>query len=197
MRFTLCIVFLLLCCTFASAQSISNTKGYSETTSNGITIQNSFPKGGRYEGTGGKNAHYSYLIFFTRIVNETATPVELNLSFAADSFVIPDSPSVFMKLFLPPDTMTHDKERLYSYGLKSLESFLDFTKPTMLKRTINPNEEFIFYVGTVFYQEKGTTWGNQSRGGTRAELVLKGQDLFYNMKPQVDSLPCGSFTPIK
>jgi hypothetical protein len=61
----------------------------------------------------------------------------------------------------------------------------------MFQRTINPKEECLFYIGAVFYQARCTAWKDESRGGNRAELVLKGQDLFYRMIPQIDSLPCG------
>ena len=121
------------------------------------------------------------------------TPLKLTINFPADSFAIPPWSDSYLKLFLPPDTMTLDKEPLYNFGATGLESFLDtgLNKPTMLQRTINPKEEFLFYTGTVFYQAMGTVQTNQSRGGNRAEFVLKEQDLFYSMLPQINSLPCG------
>lgn len=191
MRFIISVVFFMSFCTFVMGQRISQIKWYSESVSNGIIIQNSFPKGGPYIDSTGKYTGYSFLIFFTRVINETASPLELTINFPADSFATGEGGDVYLKLFLPPDTMTFDKESLYSYGITSLESFLDFNKPTMLQRTINPKEEFLFYTGTVFYQARGTAWKDGSRGGNRAELVLKEQDLFYRMLPQIDSLPCG------
>ena len=169
-------------------QEISETKWYSETTSNGITIQNSFPKGGPYTGPT-KNFNYSRLVFFTRVINKTATPLELSINFSADSIAIPGSPYTYVKLFLPTDTMTSDKRSLFNYGVTELGSF---DNPTRFQRTISPNEECLFYVVAIFYQTKATAQ-NQQRGGNRAELVLKGQDLFYRMPPQIDSLPCGHF----
>jgi len=43
--------------------------------------------------------------------------------------------------------MTIDKQSLYNYGITGLKSFLDtdFNK-TMLKRSINPKDEYLFYV---------------------------------------------------
>src|SRR5687768_9696189 len=143
----------------------------SETNTNGIVIQNSFPKGGPYTGPTKKNFNYSHLVFFTRLVNKTETPLELMINFSADSIPIPHSPDTFVKLFLPSDTMTHDKQSLFSYGVSELESF---DRPTRFERTISPNEECLFYVVAIFYQTK-TTEQNQQRGGNRAELVLKGQ----------------------
>ncbi|MBX2969980.1 MAG: hypothetical protein KF803_11465 [Cyclobacteriaceae bacterium] len=190
MRLTICLGFYFSFYTFVTGQSLDKTtitKWYSETKSNGIIIQNSFPKGGPYTGLTNKNFNYSYLVFFTRVLNETSNPLELIINFSADSIAIPYSPDTFVKLFLPPDTMTLDKQYLFSYGVTELESF---DKPTSLQRTINPNEECLFYVVAIFYQTRATAQ-NQRRGGNRAELVLEGQDLFYRMPPQINSLSCG------
>lgn len=189
MRF-ICVVFLLSLHTFVVGQNLSKTPAtnwYSETLSNGIRIQNSFPKGGRYPGPTTKNFSYSYLVFFSRVVNETMTPLELTINFSADSIAIPNSPDTFVKLFLPPDTMTLDKQALFSFGITELESF---DKPTRFQRTINPKDDCLFLVVAIFYQTKANA-DDQHRGGNRAELVLKGQDLFYRMIPQIDLLPCG------
>ena len=83
--------------------------------------------------------------------------------------------------------MTLANTMAYDYGV-DVKSFLDksFSEPTMLQRTINPNEEFFFNIGAL---------ANHGDGVARAELVLKGQDLFYriNIAPQSDSelIPCG------
>ena len=186
MRSTLSTWFLLWICSFASGQSV-DTEWYSETTSNGLIIQNSFPKGGPYTGFTTRNYNHSYLVFFTRVINETGSPLELKVNFSADSFAIPYSPDTYVKLFLPPDTMTLDKRPLFSYGVTRLQS-LD--QATRFQRKLAPNEECLFYVVAIFYQTKAEAW-KQERGGNRAELVLKGKDLFYNLLPQVNSLPCG------
>lgn len=187
MRFIISAVFFLSSCAFLMGQGISKTEWYSETNTNGIVIQNSFPRGGPYTGPTTKNFNYSHLVFFTRVVNETRNPLELTINFSADSIPIPHSPGTFVKLFLPSDTMTIDKRSVFDYGVKALKSF---DKPTRFQRTINPGEDCLFNVVAIFYQ----TWAtveNQQRGGNRAELVLKGQDLFYKMPPQIESLPCG------
>ena len=186
MRFTITAVFFLLICSFVKGQSI-DTKWYSETTNNGVIIQNSFNRGGPYTGPTKKYFNYSYLVFFTRVINETGNPLELTVNFSADSIAIPNSPDTFVKLFLPPDTMTFDKPNLFNYGVTELESF---DQSTRFQRKLNPKEDCLFYVVAIFYQTKAGAW-NPERGGNRAELVLKGQDLFYRMPPQVDSLFCG------
>jgi hypothetical protein len=174
----------------------------SETASQGVIIQNSFPKGDGYTDSSGKI--FGIAIFWTRIINETGNPLELTLNFSADSLAIPSSPDSYLKLFLPPDTMTLDKASLYGYGLTDLRSFLDtgLNKPTMLQRTINPKEEYLFYVGVlryeVFNQGPGgpTTRqaGHHQKGGgaTRTGLVFKEQGLFYRINLLDPALiPCG------
>ncbi|MFK7807605.1 MAG: hypothetical protein AB8F74_07405, partial [Saprospiraceae bacterium] len=112
---------------------------------------------------------------------------ELAVNFSADSVAIPNSLDTYVKLFLPSDTMTLEKQSLFSYGITELESF---DQSTSFNRKLKPKEDCLFYVVAVFYQTKAEAW-NQERGGNRAELVLNGQDLLYRITPQIDSLPCG------
>ena len=131
-----------------------NTK-YEYTESNGarLIIQNSFPKSGiTYTDPNGKK--YVYAVFWTRIINETFDPLELTIDFPLDSFEIPSSSGNYMKLLLPSDTMTIDKEPLYDYGLE-IKSFLDNNrlKSSSLKRTINPKGSTTFYVVTSLIVE--------------------------------------------
>jgi hypothetical protein len=191
MRLIICLGFYFSFYTFATAQSLdktANTKWYSETISNGVRIQNSFPRGGPYPSTTEKNSNYSFLIFSTHLTNETASPLKLKISFPADSFPTGETGNVYMKIFVAPDTMKFDKETSHIDGLAY---FLDFNNGTILQTTINPKEEYILYIGTVFYQAKGTEWGDRSRGGNRTELTLKGEELFFSMPPQINSFPCG------
>lgn len=189
MKLPLFTAFLLSIFTLAKAQreEIDLNYLYSETDNNGIIIQNSLPKGGPYTGSVEKHFNYSHLVFFTRIINDTDKPIEVAVNFSADSTVIPNSPDTFVKLFLPADTMTVEKQSLFSYGITDLASF---DKATSFQKILNPKEDCLFYVNTIFYQTKPDAI-NQSKGGNRAEFVLKGQNLFYNMPPQINSLPCG------
>ncbi|MEO0789291.1 MAG: hypothetical protein AAFY36_11540 [Bacteroidota bacterium] len=173
-------------CSFAKGQNV-NSEWYSETASNGVIIQNSYPKGGNYTGVVDKNYNHSYLVFFTRVINNTEKPMELVVHFSSDSIAIPNSPDTYVKLFLPSDTMTLDKRSLFSYGITELEFF---EQPSEFKRVLDPREDCLFYAVAFFYQTRAGAW-NHERGGNRAELVLKGTDLFYNMLPQIDSLHCG------
>lgn len=189
MRLVISLVFCLLTCSFVQGQKV-DSKWYSETESNGVVIQNSYPKGGRYPGSTDRHFNYSYLVFYTRVVNETANPLEISLNFSSDSIPIPNSPDTFVKLFLPADKMTQEKEQLLSYGIMELESLYDSTG---FQKLLNPQEDCLFYVVAVFFQTRSEAW-EQERGGNRAELILKGNDLFYRMTPQIESLPCGEIT---
>ena len=166
--------------THYSYEWIDTEVKYSDSTGKGIIIQNSLPRGDRYIDPNGRI--FAYGIFWTRVINETTTPFELTINFPADSFAIPTFPDSYLKLFLPPDTMTLYKESQYNFGATGLKSFLDtgLNKPTALKRTINPKEECLFYIGAL------------PGAGCRAALVLKGQDLFYRINIIPDLLiPCG------
>ena len=159
---------------------------YTSPTGKGITIQNSFPRGGSYNDPTGNN--FGYGIFWTRVINETASPFELTVNFPADSSDIFPEFDFYLKLFLPPGKMTLDKVSLFDYGATGLFSFLDndLNNPTLIKRTINPKEEYIFYIGMLFQVP--------NNGPVRTELVLKEQDLFYkiNIAPYGSTIiPCG------
>jgi hypothetical protein len=156
---------------------------YQYTESNGarLIIQNSFPKSGiNYTDPHGKK--YIYAVFWTRITNNTINPLELTIDFPLDSFEIPSSSGNYMKLLLPSDTLTIDKEPLNDYGL-TVKSFLDSNrhKSSSLKRTINPKGSSAFYVVTL---------SNRGVNGTlRTGFSLKGQNLFYRVNDK--EILCG------
>lgn len=145
---------------------------YADSIGKRLIIHNSFPRGGGYIDPNGKK--YPYAVFYTQISNETINPIELKIDFPLDSFEFPLSSGVYIKLFIPSDTMTIDKEPLYDYGL-SIKSFLEtgINKSYSLKRTINPKESTAFYV--VMLSNKGVD------GVLRTGLSLKDQNLFYKI----------------
>jgi len=75
MRFIIFTIFFLLIYSYANGQNI-DINYYSESENNGLIIQNSFPKGGPYQGFTKKNFNYSYLVFYTRMINTTNDPIE-------------------------------------------------------------------------------------------------------------------------
>ena len=155
-------------------ETVNSVRQYEYADSNGkrLIIHNSFPKGGGYIDPNGKR--YPYAVFYTQITNETISPFELKIDFPLDSFEFPLSSGVYMKLFIPSDTMTLDKIPLTDYGLP-LKSFFDtgITKSHSLKRTINPKDSTAFYV--VMLSNKGVN------GTLRTAFSLKGQNLFYRI----------------
>ena len=157
---------------------------YTYSTGKVVTIQNSGPRGGRgfTDATGIK---FGYRVFCTRVVNEAATPLELTITFPADSFPLA-SPDSYMKVFLLPDTMTHVKEASSDYdaSLKYSYEAVLHTLPK-LQRTINPREAYLFHIVVLRHH----TGSAIPRGG----FALKGQDLFYRIAPEFETelIPCG------
>lgn len=160
---------------------------YVKSAGKGVVIRNSYPKGGAYISPEGER--FGYRVFWTHIINETRTPLKLTINFPADSFAILGSPESYFKVYLPSDTMTHEKQFLYDYGLSLPKTFWghNSNKPALLQRTINAKEEYLFYVAVLF---------NKADGVIRTGLVLKDQQLFYringiNPHPDVELIPFG------
>lgn len=150
---------------------------YTDSSGKRLVIQNGLPRGGsRYTDPNGEV--YSYAIFWTRIINETDSPLEFKIDFL-DSYEVPSLTGKYFKLLVPPDTMTLYNIPLFNYGL-SLDSFLDknIHKPSSLKRTINPKESSAFYVVKLSLVSEGPRGGGDI---LRTGLSLKGQDLFYRV----------------
>lgn len=151
---------------------------YKYTNSEGVslTIENSLPKGGmKYNGL--KGEIYSYVVFWTRIRNETKNSLELNIDFPLNSFEVPSLPGKYYEILIPSDTMTIDKSPLYLYGLTNFETFLNnnIHKESNLKRIINSKESTGFYVVMLCLSEG-------AHGTIRTELNLKDNNLFYRVK---------------
>jgi hypothetical protein len=125
---------------------------HSEVVSQGVILQNSLPKGSPQTASMAKT--YGVGVFWSRVINETDSPLELTINFPVDSLEILSSTDAYLKIFLLPDTMTLDKVQLYNYGVTGLRSLLDFglKKPTTLQRTIKPKEECLFYIAAVRYK---------------------------------------------
>lgn len=163
-----------------TACSYSNAEGLA------VTIQNGKPRGEAYFDPSGRELFR--VIFWYRVINEGATPIDLIVNFPADTYSVPPSADSFLKLFLPPGKFSLENLTDYNYGATTLDSYLEnnFDKPTKLQETIQPNEEHLFVIGTMVYK---------SRGQVKAELVLKGDELFYEVSifPHLAStmFPCG------
>ncbi len=154
---------------------------YADSMGKRLIIENGFPKGGmKYIDSNGDS--YNYIVFWTRIINETDNTLELKMNVPVDSYEVPSLPGKYYKILIPPDTMTPEKIPLLNYGLTGLKSFLDnnIHKSSSLKRTINSKESSGFYVVMLSLTTELMTEGRA--GSTlRTGLSLEGQNLFYRI----------------
>jgi len=160
-----------------SALKLTDAKG------NVAKFIHSFPRGGGEVYKNGKK--YSYVVFWTRVFNQSATPLELKVKFPEVTFF--NWPDDYIQIVLPKETMLMDKVHAYDYGLTHLQSFLNdkSNQLNFLQKRINPNQEHIFYI-IVFMHIKN--WGT-----ARAKFELKDQALFYKISMGSDTtmIPCG------
>ena len=191
MRRSWTIVLILLTFIYSCSDNIPHSDTHS-----GITLETIGPRGSAYTDSTGKE--FGFRVFRTHIINDTIMPIELTINFSNDSIVLTaDSiPSLhlpksdmYIKVFLFPQSMRPDKqEEVYNYGIAGIESFLDtgLSKPTMLKATIQPKEDYFLYIGALLYP---------SSFAVRSNLFLSGQNLTYeiSINPPPDSalIPCG------
>jgi hypothetical protein len=167
---------------------------YTHSTGNSIIIQNSLPLGGSGF-TDVSGIRFGHRLFWTRVINEADTPLELTITFPADSFALPGKDS-YMKVFLHPDGLTQESKTLFD-GRKARDFagklFWDTTRlkslchiPTKIQKTIKPKEAILFYAVVLRHHQ-------QSINSPRAGFVLKQQGLFYKITEFGSTLiPCGS-----
>ena len=157
---------------------------FTDSKGNTVMVTNSLPKGGGEVYQNGKK--YSYVIFWTRMSNQSATPIELKVKFPDVTFF--KSPDSYIKIVLPRESMNIKKEQFFDYGLTNLQSLLndESRQLSVLQKKIKPKEDYIFYTA-VFIHISG--WGP-----SRAKFELKEQNLFYkiSMGPETNLIPCGS-----
>ena len=157
---------------------------HTDSNGNSVMMTNSLPKGGGVVYQNEKK--YGYVVFWTRMSNQSATPIELKVKFPEVTFF--KSPDSYIKIVLPKESMNIEKEQLFDYGLTNLQSILndESNQLGILQKKIGPKEDYLFYV-TVFIHIEGS-------GSARAKFELKGQDLFYKISRGSDPImiPCGS-----
>lgn len=149
---------------------------YVDSNNGTVTLQNSLPKGGmKYTDVNGEV--YSYVVFWTRIINQTDKTLELNINFPLDSFEVPSLSDKYFKILLPSDSFTLEKAPLFLYGLTDLESFLDknIHKQASLNRIIKPTESNGLYFVMLCLSEG-------AKGTLRREIKIKDGNLYYRIK---------------
>jgi hypothetical protein len=165
---------------------------YKDSTGTILSIGNSLPRGGqRYTDTEGKS--FVYTIYWTRLSNQSASPLEVNINFPADSFPLPSAPDTYFKLVLPPNKVERtkkalinydmtgsksdasDRDPIFNYGLINLESVLDerLHKSSSYHGIMQPKDTVSFYVISLF--NEGV------KGVVRTGLSLEEQGLFYTV----------------
>lgn len=126
---------------------------YTDSKGKSVMITNSLPKGGGVADINGKKI--GYRVFWTRIRNESVTPINLLVKFNKINFL--NSKESPIKIVLPKDNMRHEKIQLFDYGLTNLQSLLndESNQFSTMQKKISPKEDYFFYV-TVFVQDSGT-----------------------------------------
>ena len=166
---------------------------YTNPNGNSVLIQNSGPRGG-WRFTDVTGIRFGYRIFCTRIINEADTPLELTITFPADSFALRE-PDSYMKVFLHPNAVTQDSktsfdgEKVLDYSRKLFEDSTSLKSlchtATKLHKTINSKEACLFYTVVLRHHQRIIN-------GPRAGYVLKQQGLFYKITEFGSELiPCG------
>ena len=157
---------------------------HTDSKGNSVMMTNSLPKGGGVVYQNGKK--YGYVVFWTRMSNQSATTIELKVKFPEVTFF--KSPDSYIKIVLPKETMKIEKEQLFDYGLTNFQSLLndESNQLGILQKKIGPKEDYLFYV-TVFIHIEGG-------GSARAKFELTDKELLYKISIGSDTtlIPCGS-----
>lgn len=157
---------------------------HTDSKGNTVMMTNSLPKGGGVVYQNGKK--YGYVVFWTRMTNQSANPIELKVKFPEVTFF--KSPDSYIKIMLPKESMNIEKDQLFDYGLTNLQSILndESNQLSILQKKIAPKEDYLFYI-TVFIHIEGSR-------SARAKFELNDKELFYKISMGSDTtlIPCGS-----
>ena len=157
---------------------------YRDAGGNGIIIQNGYPRGGGYQDTQGVirsyesgGTRYGFGILWSRIINQSDSPIEVSITLPADSISFRDSPGGHCRVYLPPNKMTIENLSDYSYGINGVTAFLNshFEGQTHLEKVIDQDEEHMFYVVLLSHFPDG------GGGGIRTGFSLDQDKLFYEV----------------
>lgn len=156
---------------------------YTTSSKQSIIVTNSLPRGGGQVQHKGKEYHY--FIFWTSILNESPSTVELDIKFPAINF-FPSKESHFMVSFTKA-TMSLDKLQEFDYGLTDVPSLLnsESNRLTHLSNKVLSKKEFLFYTPVFIHKTK---WP------VRTAFIVKDNKLLFKIKAGADSVmvPCGA-----
>jgi hypothetical protein len=185
-------IVLLLVISFKSNGQLMNGRNwiyskvnYRISPNNSTFITNSLPRGGGLVYRDGKE--YNYFVFWTSILNNSPSPLEIQIKFPSLNFF--NSNKSHFIATLTRAKMTSEKVQMFDYGLTDMSSLLNVESNQLkyLNNRIASQKEYLFYV-PVFISK--TKWP------VRAEFLLKGKQLFYKIAAGTDTVivPCGGIT---
>ena len=127
---------------------------------------------------------YNYFVFWTSILNNSPSTVEIEIKFPAINFF--NSNKSHFKVAFTKAEMTPEKVQELDYGLTDIPSLLtnESNQVKYLKKRISSQKEYSFYIPVFIHKTK---WP------VRAEIVVKSKKLFYKITAGTDSVmvPCG------
>jgi hypothetical protein len=156
---------------------------FTSSTKEKTIITNSLPRGGGIVYHQGKQ--YNYFIFWTNILNESSSPLDLKIKFPTTiPFEINESQA---KVVFTNSIMTPDKEQVLDYGLTNIASLLNNESNQIkeINKTVSPFNNYLFHTAIFIHKTK---WP------VRAEYIVKDKKLFYKIIAGTDEIivPCGS-----
>jgi len=188
------VVSLILLLAYLNAASqvgptrnwIDSEVKFTDSKGNLVKFIHSLPRGGGLVFLKGKK--YGYVVFWTHVINQSATPIELQVKLPEVTYF--KSPDSYIHIVLPRETMNQEKVQLFDYGLTNLQSLVnDEIHPiSFLKKKINPQEDYYFYQAVLIHINVS--------GSARAKFEVKDKNLFYKISRGSDTtlIPCGSLT---
>ncbi|MEI8111291.1 MAG: hypothetical protein WCH59_09905 [Chitinophagia bacterium] len=140
------------------------------TDSNGNLVKfiHSLPRGGGQVFLKGKK--YGYVVFWTHVINQSATPIELQVKFPEVTYF--KSPESYIHIVLPRETMNTENLQLFDYGLTNLQSIIndETNQISVLKKKINPQEDYYFYEAVLIHVNVS--------GSARVRFEVKDKNFF-------------------
>jgi len=185
--------FILLLAYLNAAGQVGPTRNwidsevkFTDSKGNLVKFIHSLPRGGGQVFLKGKK--YGYVVFWTRVINQSATPIELQVKFPEVTYF--KSPESYIHIVLPRETMNKEKVQLFDYGLTNLQSLVndETNQLSMLQKKISPKEDYYFYQAVLIHINVS--------GSARAKFEVKDKDLFYKISIGSDTtfIPSGSLT---
>ncbi|MFN6375547.1 MAG: hypothetical protein ACK4YD_10290 [Chitinophagia bacterium] len=125
---------------------------YTSSTKEKTIITNSLPRGGGIVYHQGKE--YNYFIFWTNILNESSSPLDLKIKFPT---IIPfEINESYAKVVFTNSIMTPDKKQVLDYGLTNIVSLLN-NESNQIKEiniTVSPFNNYLFNTAIFIHKTK-------------------------------------------